>query len=106
VALDILMSRSNDAAKRSKRRCALEEPVHRRLFLSGQFRDLSLINRLADFYRDATFHHEELSILKTELEALQGRFGGETGVLEFLSCFEAAVRDAKNGGLNLYCHAD
>ena len=106
MALDILMSRTSEAAKRSKRRCALEEPVHGRLFQTGQFRDLSLINRLGDFYRDATFYHEELPILRRELKALQERFGDEASISDFLGCFEAAVRDAQNGGLNLYCHAD
>ena len=102
----VLAARSESAASRALARVAMSEEAQRLLFQGGHFRDLSLINRLADPYRDATYFHQELPILERELENLAERFGGDPSLSTFLHDFQRVCRDAINGGLNLYCHAD
>ena len=108
---------SRDAAARRRACCALEEPVHDAIFRrirqyaprpDGAARELKcpLLNRCHDYYADARFGGEELSLLRAEVQHLKAEFSGSAGVLEFLACLERACRDAGNGGLRLFGFGD
>jgi hypothetical protein len=102
----VLAARSENAASRALPRIAITDETQRLLFKGGHFHDLSLINRLADPYRDATYFHQELPTLEHEVRTLAERFVGDSRLSAFLQDFLRVCRDAINGGLDLYCHAE